>query len=73
MLYPTTTELLAVQMRATECDSPASVMTPGELLALLRIVTLPVAVPVDVGVRLTVNVVDCPGVRVVFGATPLVL
>jgi len=72
-LYPTTTDVLAVQERSTRCDPPASVIVVGELLALLAIVTLPVALPVDVGVRLTVNVTDCPAVKVVFDATPLAL
>lgn len=66
-------EVLAVQLRAIECDSPVSVIVAGELLALLVTATLPAAAPADVGVRLTVNVADCPGIKVVFGATPLSL
>ena len=48
-------------------------MVAGELVALLMIVTLPVAAPVDVGAKLTVNLADCPDVKVVFDATPLAL
>jgi len=65
--------VLAVHERSTKCDPPVNVIVVGELLALLVIVTLPVALPVDVGVRLAVNVTDCPAVNVVFDATPLAL
>lgn len=65
--------MLAVQERSTKCDPPVRAIVVGELLALLVTVTLPVALPVEVGVKPTVNVADCPGVSVVFGATPLAL
>lgn len=73
MLYPETVEVLAVQESVTWCDPPVSVTVVGELLAVLVMVTLPAALPVDVGVKLTANTTDCPDVSVVLGATPLAL
>jgi hypothetical protein len=73
MLYPETIEVLAAQESVTWCDPPVSATVIGELVALLVIVTLPVELPVDVGVRLTDNTADCPAIRTVVGATPLAL
>lgn len=54
-MYPTTVEVvLAFQDRFTKCDPPVSVITAGELEALLVIVTVPVAPPVVAGVKATV-------------------
>src|ERR1700693_5894945 len=77
-LYPTTVEVLAVQVSVTECGDawtpdPDSNVLVGEFVALLAIVTLPVTLPVDVGAKLTVSATDCPAVSVSVDATPLAL
>jgi hypothetical protein len=47
-------------------------MVAGEAVALLVIVTVPLAAVVPVGANVKVRVTDCPGVIVTGGVTPLV-
>ena len=54
---------------APGCPVPLSVMV-GELGALLLIVTLPLAAPVDVGSKPTVRTAVCPGFRVIGALIP---
>lgn len=60
----------------TECETcwtpvPDREIVAGEFLALLVTVTLPVTLVVDDGVKLTIKVVDCPGVKIRPEETPL--
>ncbi len=56
------------------CPVPARPTIAGELTALLAIVTLaPLTLPAPPGANVTINVVDCPGIRIVPPETPLVL
>src|SRR5690242_8777003 len=52
---------------------PESVMVAGELVALLATVTLPEALPVAVGAKVTLRVADWLGVKVVPALRPLAL
>jgi len=67
-LNPLNDDELGVQLRVAECvvavPDPESGIANGELLALLTIETLPDALPVAVGAKLTENDVDWPGVSV---------
>lgn len=72
MLYPTTVDVvLAVQDRSTRCEPPDKETTVGELVALLAMETVPDALPVVVGVKVTVMVRDCPTVNVCVAVTPV--
>ena len=68
--------MLAVQARSTECDEetplPERARFVGELYALLTTETIPVALPVAVGVNEAVNVVLCPAGRVNDDDNPLI-
>ncbi len=48
-------------------------MLTGELVALLVIDTVPVALPVLLGAKVTFRLADCPGVSVIPEETPLAL
>lgn len=68
--------MLAFQFRPTECSvaampEPESVMATGEPVALLVTVTVPLSVPTALGVKITLNVVDWPEVRVTGVLAPL--
>jgi hypothetical protein len=68
--------VLAVHPRVTECCTaatpvPETEMLAGEAVALLVIVTVPLAAVVPVGANVTVSVTFCPGVSVSGGVTPL--
>lgn len=53
---------------------PARPTIAGELTALLAIITLaPLTLPALPGANVTINVVDCPGIRIVPPETPLAL
>lgn len=53
------------------CPVPARPTIAGELTALLAIVTLaPLTLPALPGANVTINVVDCPGIRIVPLETP---
>jgi hypothetical protein len=60
-LYPTTDDVLAPQFSATECDVTGAVPFPlratldVEPVALLKMFTLPLAVPVVVGANCTLT------------------
>lgn len=73
MLYPTTVDVLAVHDKSTRCDPPDKEITAGEFVALLVIVTLPVALPVVVGVNVTVIGTDSPAVSTWPALTPVAL
>ena len=73
MLYPTTTDVFAVQLRSTQCADPETVMVAGEFVALLATATLPDTLLGKVGAKITLKVVFCPAVNVTAGASPLVL
>ncbi len=61
-------------MGGAACPVPARPTIAGELTALLAIVTLaPPALPALPGANVTINVVDCPGIRIVPPETPLAL
>ena len=77
MLYPATTDVLGVQLRATELGavcvpSPEREIVAGEFVALLATVTLPGKLPAAAGVNVASNVADCPGARIKPAETPLV-
>ena len=77
-LYPATTDVLAVQLSATEGGTdgvpvPEREIVAGEFVALLVTVTVPGKLPAAVGVNVTFNVPDCPGVNVKVAETPLVI
>src|SRR5579859_8105957 len=68
MLYPTTTDVLAVQLRAAECCTatpvPESDTDSGEFEALLVMTTPPaVSEPALVGANITFIGTEAPGVR----------
>jgi len=52
---------------------PLNEMVAGELLALLATETLPLALPVAVGVNATFRVTACPGFSVVLALNPFTL
>ena len=71
-----TTEVLAVQDRLTLCVTettplPESEIVDGEPVALLVIVTLPLTLPVTVGLKMTLKVRFCEGVSVTGALAPL--
>jgi len=76
-LYPpTNAEVLGVQDNVAECKlartpDPESEMMVGEFVASLATMMLPVTVPATVGLKVTFNVVFCPGARIIPGETPL--
>ena len=75
-LYPLTVEVLAVQVRVTECETgctpvPVSVIVAGELVALLVTVTLPGSDPALAGVKVTFNVAVAPAATIWPEETPL--
>lgn len=68
--------MLAVQDRLTVCDTaitpvPERVIVAGEPVALLVIVTLPLALPATVGLKMTLKLNFCEGVRVMGVLAPL--
>ena len=68
-----TDEVLAVQVNVAECAStpnPVTLMESGEFEALLRIVTLPMTLPVAAGAKVTFSVTICPGVMICPLETP---
>src|SRR5579863_2583588 len=77
MLYPATTEVLAIQFRATEWETVCCVPSPnreivaGEFVALLATVTLPDKLPAATGEKVASSFADCPGARIRPGETPL--
>lgn len=71
-------DVLAVQFNVTECETgwtpvPDRETVAGELVALLVRVTLPVTLAADAGVKVTLSVAVCPGVRTCPVETPLAL
>ena len=73
-------EELGFHASATECEAegvcpaPARATVARELTALLAMVTLALVVlPALLGEKVTINVVDCPGIRIVPTETPLAL
>ncbi len=77
-MYPDTVEVLAVQPSVAKCATaatpvPDTEMVEGEEVALLAIVTVPLAVVVPVGANVKVSVTFCPGVNVSCAVTPLSL
>lgn len=73
MLYPATVDVLAVHDKSTRCEPPVREITAGEFEALLVIVTEPVALPVVVGVKVTVIGTDSPPVSTWPALTPVAL
>jgi hypothetical protein len=68
-LYPTTVDVLAVQLSAAECATavtpvPVKITVAGEPAALLVIVTAPVRFPAVPGANCTTTVTLCVGVSV---------
>src|SRR6516164_8035438 len=62
-------EVLATQVSATECvvaatPVPDTFREPGELLALLVTVTVPVTLPAALGAKSTLRTAVCPAARV---------
>ena len=75
-MYPATVEVLATHERATKCwfaPVPVNDTVLGELEALLTSETVPVAVPVTVGEKPTLNDVFWPGERVRGSVKPVML
>ena len=76
-LYPTTVDVLAVQLRLTECATgvvvpvPESAMLIGELVALLVTETAPEKVAADAGVNVTASVAVWPAPTICPAATPV--
>lgn len=76
-LYPATPEVvLAVQDKPTVCvvvctPLPDRGIVAGEPVALLVTVTLPLALPAAVGVKMTLKVMICDGVSVTGVLAPL--
>jgi hypothetical protein len=75
-LYPETVEVLAFQDRATVCELtcapvPERPMVAGEPVALLVTVTAPVTLPAAVGLKITLKLSCCVGVRVAGVPAPL--
>jgi hypothetical protein len=64
MLYPATTEVLAIQVNITEWETVCCVPTPdneiaaGEFVALLATVTLPDKLPAATGENVASNFAD---------------
>ena len=69
--------MLATQFKVAECETAASAPVPdrvivaGELVALLATVTLPFTLAALAGVKLTLRLAVCPGVRICPVDTPL--
>jgi hypothetical protein len=62
-------DVLATQLKVAECATgctpmPDRVTIAGEFVASLVTVTLPVAFPVPAGVKVTLRVAVCPGVKI---------
>ena len=53
--------------------APVREIVAGEFVALLTTVTLPERLPVEVGAKVTLKDVDCPGARLKGSAIPVVL
>ena len=75
-LYPETVEVLAVQDKLTVCGVaatplPVNAIVAGEPAALLLTVTLPLAPPAVVGLKITLNVNFCDGDNVTGTLAPL--
>lgn len=66
-------DVLAVQDKSTRCEPPDRETTVGEFVALLVIVTVPVELPVVVGVNVTVIGTDSPAVSIWPALTPVAL
>lgn len=76
-MYPTTVDVLAVQVKVAEWVTgvtpvPPSVTVAGEPVALLTMETLPLTVAAVVGLNCTTTVTTCVGVSVT-AAPPLVI
>ena len=76
-LYPATTEVLAVQLSATDGGGvadvepvPESVIVAGEFEALLVTVMLPGTSPAAAGAKVTFRVAVCPDVKIRPDETP---
>lgn len=75
-MYPTTVDVLGVQLRLTECATgvdvpvPESEMLIGELAALLITEIAPEKVAADAGVNVTPTVAVCPAPIICPAATP---
>jgi hypothetical protein len=77
-LYPDTLDVLEFQFKDTVCcvataPVPESAIVVGEPVALLVIVTLPLAAPAAVGLKCTVIVRVCDAVNVTGVPAPLKL
>ena len=75
-MYPDTEEVLAFQDNATVCELfcapvPDRVIVAGEPVALLVTVTVPVAFPAAIGLKTTLKVRLCFGVRLTGVPAPL--
>ena len=76
-MYPDAVEVLAVQVRSTECwmgatPVPESAIVVGDPLALLTIEIVPGTLPADVGLNCRERTRFCEGERVT-GALPPVI
>ena len=61
--------MLATQLNVAECETactpvPDRVIVAGEFVTLLATVTLPVTLPAPAGVKVTLRLAVCPGVRI---------
>jgi hypothetical protein len=68
--------VLAVHVRTTEwlvawTPVPESAIVPGEPVAVLVTVTVPLSLPEELGLKITLNVILCPAVRVTGVPAPL--
>jgi hypothetical protein len=75
-LYPVTEDVLAVQFSKTEyavgaTPVPDNAITVGEFAALLVIVMLPAALPLDAGSNVALTAALCPLDRIIPEDTPL--
>jgi len=78
MLYPDIEDVLALQLRSTECctgnvPDPESVAVAGEFVALLTNETDPVADPVVSGANESVTLAVLPAAMVIGIAVPVML
>jgi hypothetical protein len=69
----TLVDVLAFHDSVTECEVPENEIVVGDAVALLAMLTLPVAVPVVLGANWTVKMTVWLGVNVKPDATPLAL
>ena len=66
-------EVLPAHDNETTIDSPDKEIVTGEFVALLAMLTLPVALPNPVGANVTVSVADWLGPRINPDVMPLAL